>query len=94
MPSSRPRGWMILAVGLLLVACGPAGGESSTTGAGAANPTAAPSYTYIAAYCPPKVPKTCGTAGPRMITYIAGKIRKTIGKSILIGALWANSSAR
>jgi len=43
MPSSRPRGWMILAVGLLLVACGPAGGESSTTGAGAANPTAAPS---------------------------------------------------
>ena len=35
-----------------------------------------------------------GTAGPRMTTNSAGKMRNTIGNSILIGAFCAASSAR
>ena len=37
-------------------------------------------------YSPPKLDMIFGTAGPRITTKRAGKIRKTIGKSILIGA--------
>jgi hypothetical protein len=39
-----------------------------------------------AAYRPLKLEKMRGTAGPRITTNRAGKIRNTIGKSILMGA--------
>jgi len=45
-------------------------------------------------YDPPNVPTTCGIAGLRTITYIAGKIRKTLGKSILSEVVCVRASTR